>query len=105
MKYAIIESGGKQYKAVEGGIIEVDLLPVEAGQSVELEMVLLVADGEKVEVGTPVVAGARVLATSMGQVKADKLVVFKYRPKKRIRVKTGHRQQYTRLKVESIEME
>jgi len=105
MKYAIIESGGKQYKAVEGGFIEVDLLPVEAGQPVELEMVLLVADGEKIEVGTPVVAGARVLATSMGQVKADKLVVFKYSPKKRIRTKTGHRQQYTRLKVESIVME
>ncbi len=105
MKYAIIESGGKQYKAVEGGYIEVDILPVEAGQPVELDTVLLVADGEKVVVGSPVVAGARVVTTSMGQVKADKLVVFKYSPKKRIRVKTGHRQQYTRLKVVSIEME
>ncbi len=105
MKYAIIESGGKQYKAVEGGFIEVDVLPAEAGLAVELDTVLLLVDGEKIEVGTPVVAGARVLATSMGEVKAEKLVVFKYSPKKRIRVKTGHRQQFTRLKVDTIVME
>lgn len=105
MKYVILESGGKQYKAAEGEAIEVDLLPVEAGQSVDLDAVLLLVDGEKVSVGTPTVAGVRVKTTVVDHVKGPKVVVFKYRPKKRYRVKNGHRQQYTRLKVESILVE
>jgi len=105
MKYAIIESGGKQYTAVEGSSIVVDRLAFEAGQDVSLEAVLLVVDGEKVSVGTPVVNGARVKATVEGNEKGPKLIIFRYRPKKRIRVKTGHRQQYTRLKIDAIEME
>lgn len=105
MKYAIVESGGKQYKAIEGATIEVDLLQVEDGQQIELNQVLLVVDGENVSVGTPNVAGARINATVQSMVKGPKIVVFKYRPKKRYRVKTGHRQQYTRLKIESIELE
>jgi large subunit ribosomal protein L21 len=105
MKYAIVESGGKQYKAVEGGTIEVDLLPVEEAQAYELKDVLLVVDEEKILVGKPVVAGAVVKTTVVGDMKGPKIVVFRYRPKKRVRVKTGHRQQYTRLKVESITVE
>jgi large subunit ribosomal protein L21 len=105
MKYAIIESGGKQYKAVEGSTIEVDLLSSEAGEQVVLNSVLLLVDDEKVAVGTPAVKGARVETTVENHVKGPKLVVFKYRPKKRIRVKTGHRQLYTRLKVDSIVVE
>jgi len=105
MKYAIIESGGKQYKAVEGSTIEVDLLSSEAGEQVVLNSVLLLVDGEKVAVGTPAVKGARVEATIVDHFKGPKLVIFKYRPKKRIRVKTGHRQLYTRLKVDSIVVE
>jgi large subunit ribosomal protein L21 len=105
MKYAIVESGGKQYKAVEGGTIEVDLLPVEEAQAYELKDVLLVVDEEKILVGKPVVAGAVVKTTVVGDTKGPKIVVFRYRPKKRVRVKTGHRQQYTRLKVESITVE
>ncbi len=105
MKYAIVESGGKQYRAVEGGVIEVDRLAVEIGQPVELDQVLLVADGEQVHVGAPVVAGARVSATVAEHFKGPKVVIFKYRPKKRIRVKTGHRQQYTRLQIQSISKE
>ena len=105
MKYAIIESGGKQYKAVEGSAIEVDLLTVEPGQSVALDAVLLVVDGDKIAVGTPTVKGAKVNATVEGDVKGPKLVVFKYSPKKRIRVKTGHRQQYTRLMINSSTVE
>jgi large subunit ribosomal protein L21 len=104
MKYAIIESGGKQYKAIEGGSIEVDLLPVEAGQTLPLEA-LLVVDGDKVSVGTPIVAGVRITALVEGDIKGPKVVVFRYRPKKRYRVKTGHRQKYTRLKIETIELE
>ena len=105
MKYAIIESGGKQYTAVEGDTIEVDLLNVEDGQQVTIEDVLLLVDGDNISVGTPVIKGAQVKATVLGVEKGPKLVVFKYRPKKRIRVKTGHRQQYTQLKVDSIVME
>lgn len=105
MKYAIVESGGKQYRAVEGSTIEVDRLPREVGEEVILDSVLLVADDGKFKVGTPNVKGAKVNATVAGHVKGPKLVVFRYRPKKRIRVKTGHRQQYTRLKIESIHVE
>ncbi len=102
MKYAIVESGGKQYKAVEGATIEVDRLPVEAGAIVRLEQVLLLADGENVTVGTPLVKDMTVWARALEHVKGPKLTVFKYRPKKRIRVKTGHRQTYTRLLIEQI---
>lgn len=105
MKYAIVESGGKQYRAVVGNSIEVDCLPVNEGDQVTLDQVLLVADGENIHVGTPVIEGAKVTTTVVGDVKGPKIVVFKYRPKKRYRVKTGHRQQYTRLQIDSIEME
>ncbi|HEX2980550.1 MAG TPA: 50S ribosomal protein L21 [Anaerolineaceae bacterium] len=105
MKYAILESGGKQYRAVEGGTIEVDLLPLDAGQTLDLESVLLVVDDGKFSVGTPNVGGAHVKATVVEHTKGPKVVVFKYRPKKHYRVKTGHRQQYTRLKIDSITME
>ncbi|NMB54238.1 MAG: 50S ribosomal protein L21 [Leptolinea sp.] len=105
MKYAILECGGKQYKAVEGTTIDVDRLTAETGQEVNLDSVLLFVDGDTVKVGTPSVKGARIKATVEDEVKGPKLVVFKYRPKKRIRVKTGHREKYTRLMIKSIEME
>lgn len=103
MKYAIVESGGKQYKAVEGSTIEVDLLPKEeAGNEVTLNSVMLLVDGEKVTVGAPFVKDASIKSTVLAHTKGPKVVIFKYSPKKRIRVKTGHRQQYTLLKIESI---
>lgn len=102
MKYAIVESGGKQYKAVEGETIDVDRLLVEPGTDLKLEQVLLMVDGEKVTVGAPTISGISVLARVLAHVKGEKLTVFKYRPKKRIRVKTGHRQSYTRLLIEQI---
>ncbi len=105
MKYAIVESGGKQFKAVEGSTLEVDLLPVEVGEQVDLDQVLLFVDDEDVKVGAPQLDGAKVKTTVVSHIKGPKLVIFKYRPKKRIRVKTGHRQQYTRLMVNSIEVE
>lgn len=105
MKYAIVESGGKQFKAVEGSTLEVDLLPVEVGEQVDLDQVLLFVDDEDVKVGAPQLNGAKVKTTVVSHIKGPKLVIFKYRPKKRIRVKTGHRQQYTRLMVNSIEVE
>jgi large subunit ribosomal protein L21 len=105
MKYAIVEDGGKQYKAVEGATIEVDYFPAEAGEPVDLERVLMVVEDDKVSVGRPVVAGAKVQASVVSQVQGPKIVVFRYRPKKRIRRKTGHRQKYTRLQIESISLE
>jgi large subunit ribosomal protein L21 len=105
MKYAIIESGGKQYKAVEGATIEVDLLDVEVGKKIDLESVLLLVEDEKVTIGTPSIKGAKVTATVNDQVKGPKVVIFKYSPKKRIRTKTGHRQHYTQLKIDSIKVE
>lgn len=102
MKYAIIESGGKQYKVVEGERIDVDRLAVEPDAELKLEQVLLLVDGDKVTIGTPTVSGTSVLAKVMQHVKGQKLTVFKYRPKKRIRVKTGHRQTYTRLLIEQV---
>ena len=102
MKYAIVEDGGKQFKAVEGDTIEVDYFESEIGEEIDLERVLLVVDGDQVTVGAPLVAGAKVQATVAAQVKGPKVIVFKYRPKKRIRVKTGHRQKYTRLQIQSI---
>jgi large subunit ribosomal protein L21 len=105
MKYAIVESGGKQYKAVEGATIDVDLLEVEVGQAVNLEEVLLVVEDENIQVGTPSVKGVKVATTVVDHIKGKKVDTFKYTPKKRIRVKTGHRQRYTRLKIESIEVE
>lgn len=102
MKYAIVESGGKQYRAVEGQTIEVDRLPVEAGQQFNIERILLMADGDDVMVGTPTVDGIEVKVTVVDHVKGPKLISFKYRPKKRIRVKGGHRQQYTLLMVDYI---
>lgn len=103
MRYAIIESGGKQYRAVEGETVEVDRLELEVGKKVELKGVLLVADGENVLVGAPLISGASISATVVAQDKGPKITVFKYKPKIRYRVKTGHRQQITRLQIDSIE--
>ncbi len=105
MKYAIVVSGGKQFKAVEGGTIEVDRLAVEAGEAVSLDQVLLLVEGDLIHVGTPNVKSAAVSATVIDHFKGPKIDVFRYKPKKRIRSKIGHRQQYTRLKIDKIVME
>lgn len=105
MKYAIVEDGGKQYRAVEGVTIDVDRFPAEEGEQIDLERVLLVANDDEVMIGTPLVAGAKVQATVVSQVKGPKVVVFKYKPKQRYRIKKGHRQQYTRIMIDSISVE
>jgi large subunit ribosomal protein L21 len=105
MKYAIVERGGKQYKAVEGSSIQVDTIPMEEGEQVTLDSVLLLVDGDNISVGTPKVDGAKVNTTILAHEKGRKVVIFKYRPRKRYRVKAGHRQKYTRLSVDSIELE
>ena len=101
MRYAIIESGGKQYKAVEGQTIEVDRLSDEAGVQVDL-LALLMADGDDFMIGTPTVKGIQVKATIVDHIRGPKVDRFKYSPKKRIRVRGGHRQQYTQLMVDFI---
>ena len=102
MRFAIVESGGKQYRAVEGQSIEVDRLPVEAGKQFSFERVLLMADGDEVMVGTPLVSDIEVKVTVADHIKGPKIDRFRYRPKKRIRVRGGHRQQYTLLMVDFI---
>jgi large subunit ribosomal protein L21 len=102
MRYAIVESGGKQYRAVEGQPIDVDRLSSEQGAQVDIERVLLMADGEEFLIGTPTVSGIDVKATVVEHFRGPKVFRFKYSPKKRIRVRGGHRQQYTRLMVDFI---
>ena len=105
MQYAIVESGGKQYKAVPGSTIEVDRLPHAEGTELVLDNVLLVADDDKILVGTPTVEGAKVKATVVEHFKGRKVLVFKYIPRERYRRRHGHRQQYTRLHIDAIETE
>ncbi len=100
--YAVVESGGKQYRVSVGQIIDVDKLPVPQGETVTLDKVLLLADRDEIKVGRPTLKGASISATVMGHGLKPKQVVFHYRPKNRYRVKRGHRQQYTRLRIEEI---
>ena len=102
MRIAIVESGGKQYRAVEGSTIDVDRLAFEVDKKFDFERVLLMADEDVVMVGTPTVSEITVSATVVDHVKGPKVVSFKYRPKKRIRVKGGHRHFYTRLMIDFI---
>lgn len=100
--YAIIETGGKQYKVTEGQTLDVELLGMDEGTAVELERVLLIADGDNIVIGNPVVEGARVVARAEASGKGEKVIVFKYKPKVRYRRKNGHRQMYTRLSIDKI---
>jgi large subunit ribosomal protein L21 len=100
--YAVVETGGKQYKVSAGEMVSVEKLPFEVGDKIELDRVLLVANGEEVRVGQPTVEGAKVLATVTDHVKGPKIIIFKYRPRERYRRKKGHRQAYTRLTIDEI---
>jgi large subunit ribosomal protein L21 len=102
MKYAIVASGGKQYRAVEGETIDVDLMQIAIGETVELNDVLLVSDDGNVSIGTPTLAGASIKATVADQIKSPKIIVFKYKADNNYRRKQGHRQKYTRLQVDEI---
>ncbi|HET9346647.1 MAG TPA: 50S ribosomal protein L21 [Candidatus Limnocylindrales bacterium] len=100
--YAVIETGGKQYRVEVGTELEVDLLEVEPGQEITLDRVLLVADGDESAIGRPVVADAAVSAEVVRQARGEKVISFKYRPKARRRVKKGHRQELTILRVTDV---
>lgn len=99
--YAIIATGGKQYKVSEGDVIRVEKLDVNAGDEITLDNVLAVSDSE-LKVGTPTVAGASVVATVIGNGKAKKVIVYKYKRKTGYHKKNGHRQQYTKLEIKKI---
>jgi large subunit ribosomal protein L21 len=105
MKYAVIESGGKQYRVSEGDVIQVDRLQEEIGKEVFFDQVLLVKNDDNTLVGMPVIKGAVVNATIVDHIKGKKVIIFKYRPKQRYRVKTGHRQNYTAVKIDTINLE
>lgn len=101
MKYAVIKTGGKQYKVTEGQVIEVELLDY-TDSSYVFEEVLLVVDGDNVQMGAPTVEGMKVYADVVAEVKGDKIEVFKYKSKSRYRKHTGHRQKYTQVKINGI---
>jgi large subunit ribosomal protein L21 len=100
--YAVIETGGKQYHVEVGTELAVELLDVEPGQEITLDRVLLVADGAEAAIGRPLVAGAVVSATVLRADRADKVISFKYKPKARRRVKKGHRQEQTILRITDV---
>jgi large subunit ribosomal protein L21 len=100
--YAVIKTGGKQYRVSPGESIDVERLPHAVGEQIELDEVLLVADGAKSQVGQPLVPGAKVKATVTRQALARKVVIFKFKRNNRYRRKKGHRQEYTRLRIDEI---
>ena len=100
--YAVVKTGGKQYRVSPGDSIDVEKLPYEVGEQVELDEVLLVANGKGAKIGRPLVKGAKVKATVTRQAKGRKVIIFKIRPSKRYRRRKGHRQHYTRLRIDEI---
>lgn len=100
--YAVVRTGGKQYRVTAGDIFEVEKLEGEVGEVITMDDVLLVSNGESATIGQPLVEGATVQAKITGQYRGKKILVFRYRPKKRIRVRRGHRQYLTRLEVASV---
>ena len=101
--YAVIETGGKQYRVSPGQTVEVELLPAEPGATVTLDRVLLVSSEDGATVGQPTVPGGAVVATVIGEGRGKKVIVFKYKSKKRYRRTTGHRQDYTYITVTDIQ--
>ncbi len=100
--YAVIATGGKQYRVSEGDILRVEKIAGEIGETVALDRVLMVAEGDDVTIGTPVVENAVVNASIVEQAKAKKVLVFKYKRRKRFRRKQGHRQPFTAIKIDNI---
>jgi large subunit ribosomal protein L21 len=100
--YAVIKTGGKQYRVEQGGTVRVDKIDGEPGAKVQIDEVLLLKDGDDVKVGTPNVAGAKVSAEIVAQEKGEKLVVFKFKRRKNQRRRHGHRQLYTTIKITGI---
>jgi large subunit ribosomal protein L21 len=101
--YAIIETGGKQYRITQGQTVDVDNLNVIDGDTIEFDKVLVIGDEKNATIGAPNIEGAKVTATSKGTVRGDKIIVYKFKSKVRFRKKTGHHQLFTRLAIDKIE--
>lgn len=102
--YAIIKTGGKQYRVSEGDVISVEKIDVASGGKIVFDEILVVSNGEELQIGAPVVTGATVEGIVLQQGKEKKVIVFKYKPKKDYRKKQGHRQPFTRVKIEKISL-
>lgn len=100
--YAVIKTGGKQYRVTEGQTLKVEKLDVEEGAAVEFDQVLMIADGDRIQVGAPYLDGARVSATVKSQGRSPKVLIVKFRRRKHYRKTQGHRQSYTELKISGI---
>lgn len=100
--YAVIKTGGKQYRVMQGETLRVELLPAEVGATVQFDQVLLVGEGDKITVGAPIVAGATVAAKIKAHGRADKIRIVKFRRRKHFRKETGHRQHYTEVEITGI---
>jgi large subunit ribosomal protein L21 len=100
--YAIIETGGKQLRVAEGDIIRTDLITADVGATVTFDRVVLGSDGGSVTIGTPAIDGATVSGTVLRQAKDKKILVFKYKPKKRVRKLVGHRQRFAEVRIDKI---
>ena len=100
--YAVIETGSKQYRVEAGDTLKIELLPVEKGQEVAFDRVLMVADGDKVKVGQPVVAGAKVTADVIEHTRGEKVIAFKFRRREGYHRTVGHRQDLTVVKIKAI---
>jgi large subunit ribosomal protein L21 len=101
--YAVVSTGGKQYKVQQGETLRIEKIPGEVGSKVTFDRVLMVADGENVRVGQPIIEKAAVLASIVEQDRAKKILVFKYKRRKRYRRKAGHRQPFTAIRIDGIE--
>ena len=103
-KQAVIKTGGKQYLVHEGDILDIELIDIAPDKDLIFEDILLVKDDKRLEIGSPLVNGAKVKASFIDEIKGEKQVIFKYKAKKNYRVKTGHRQRYDRIKIDKIEI-
>ncbi|MFW6334775.1 MAG: 50S ribosomal protein L21 [Desulfosalsimonas sp.] len=102
MMYAVVAAGGKQYKVAEGDVVRVEKIAGNVGETVTFDRVLMISDGDEVSFGAPVVENAAVRAKIVEQGRTRKILVFKYKRRKRYRRKQGHRQAYTAVKIDSI---
>jgi len=102
--YAIVETGGKQFRVSEGDVIRTDLIEAEVGASVTFDRVVLAANGDDVSIGTPTLSGVTVTGTVLRQAKDKKILVFKYKPKKRVRKLNGHRQPFAEVRIDTISL-
>lgn len=100
--YAVIKTGGKQYRVQEGEVLKLEKLAADVGETVEFDQVLALKNDDGLKVGAPYVEGVRVQGKVLGQGKAKKIIVFKYKPKKNYRKKQGHRQPFTSVRIEKI---